>query len=219
MEVYMTINAISLRYQIFTWRESRGIVSKVSLSLAMAALTGVLAGIRIPLPFTPVPITGQVLGVFLGSIFLGRFYGGLSQIFYLFFGLCGIPWFAGWTGISVSQFLSVPSAGYLIGFIFAGFYLGDTVDRRVRNRFFFPQIVSMLAATGIFYFFGALHLAIVLKLTLRQTFVMGILPFIAVDLVKAFIAGSLSSFVLPKKAYNGEVDGKETQKSKLKSQS
>jgi biotin transport system substrate-specific component len=202
----MTSKTMSLRYEIFTWRESRSIVSKISLSLVMAALTGILAGIRIPLPFTPVPITGQVLGVFLGSVFLGRFYGGLSQIFYLFFGLCGIPWFAGWTGISVSQFLSVPSAGYLIGFIFAGFYLGDVVDSRVKNRFFFPQILSMLIATGIFYFFGALYLAVILKLNLRQTFVMGVLPFIFVDLLKAVIAASLSCSILPKMPYNGEID-------------
>ncbi len=202
----MTSKAISLRYQVFAWRESRGIAIKLFLSLGMAALTGLLAGVRIPLPFTPVPITGQVLGVFLGSIFLGRFYGGLSQIFYVGLGLCGIPWFAGWKGVSISQFLSVPSAGYLIGFIFAGFYLGNMVDRKVRNRFFVPQVLSMLVATGILYFFGALHLSLALKLNLRQTFIMGILPFISVDLLKAVIAASLSCSILPKMPYNGELD-------------
>ena len=213
----MTSKAISLRYQVFAWRESRGIASKLSLCFAMAALTGLLAGVRIPLPFTPVPITGQVLGVFLGSIFLGRFYGGLSQIFYVVLGLCGIPWFAGWKGVSISQFLSVPSAGYLIGFIFAGFYLGSVADRKVKNRFFVPQILSMAVATLILYFFGTLHLAIVLKLNFKQAIVMGVLPFILVDLLKAVIAASLSYSILPKMPYNGEIDREETQKSKLKS--
>jgi len=197
---------LRLRYEIFLWRESRGIVSKLCLCFGMAGLTGLLAGIRIPLPFTPVPITGQVLGVFLGSIYLGRFYGGLSQIFYVALGLCGIPWFAGWKEVSIFQFLSVPSAGYIIGFIFAGFYLGEVVDRKVKNRFFPQQILTMLIATSIIYLFGTLHLAIVLKLNFRQAIIMGVLPFILVDLLKAIMAAFLSYSILPKKSYNGEVD-------------
>ena len=207
----MTSKVMSLRCQVFAWRESRGIVSKLSLCFGMAAITGLLSGIRIPLPFTPVPITGQVLGVFLGSIYLGRFYGGLSQIFYVILGLCGIPWFAGWKGISIFQFLSVPSAGYLIGFIFAGFYLGSVVDRKIKNRFFIQQILSMVVATLIIYLFGTLHLAIVLKLNLKQVIVMGVLPFILVDLLKAVIAASLSYSILPKIQYNGELDRDVTQ--------
>ena len=202
----MTSKAISLRYEIFAWRESKGIVTKLSLCFGMAALTGLLAGIRIPIPFTPVPITGQVLGVFLGSIYLGRFYGGLSQIFYVILGLCGIPWFAGWKSISIFQFLSVPSAGYIIGFIFAGFYLGSVVDRKIKNRFFLQQVWAMTIATLIIYLFGTLHLAIVLKLNFKQTIVMGVLPFILVDLLKAIITASLSYSILPKKSYNGELD-------------
>ena len=202
----MTSKAMSLRYEIFAWRESRGIAIKLFLSFGMAALTGLLAGIRIPLPFTPVPITGQVLGVFLGSIYLGRIYGGVSQIFYVLLGLCGIPWFAGWKSVSISQFLSVPSAGYLIGFIFAGFYLGSVVDRKVKNRFFIPQVLSMLVATLIIHFFGTLHLSLVLRLNLRQALFMGVLPFIPVDLLKAIIAASLSYSILPKMPYNGELD-------------
>ena len=207
----MISRTMSLQYEIFAWRESRGIVSKLSLCFGMAAITGLLAGIRIPLPFTPVPITGQVLGVFLGSIFLGRFYGGISQIFYVILGLCGIPWFAGWKGVSIYQFLSVPSAGYLIGFIFAGFYLGSVVDRKIKNRFFLQQVWAMTIASLIIYLFGTLHLSIVLKLSFKQAIVMGVLPFILVDLLKAVIAASLSYSILPKIQYNGELDRDVTQ--------
>jgi len=202
----MNGKAMSLRYEIFAWRESQGTVSKLFLSLGFAGLTGLLAGIRIALPFTPVPVTGQVLGVFLGSIYLGRVYGGVSQIFYVVLGLCGIPWFAGWKGISILQFLSMPTAGYLVGFIFAGFYLGYTVDRKIRNRFFIPQVVSMIVATWIIYLSGALHLSLLLRLGFRQAFTMGILPFIPVDLLKAFISALLSYSILPKISYNGEID-------------
>jgi len=195
-----------LRYEAFAWRESRGIAGKLMLSVCFAGITGLLAGIRIPLPFTPVPITGQVLGVFLGSIFLGRAYGGISQIFYVFLGLCGIPWFAGWTSISALGFLSAPSAGYIIGFIFAGFYLGDMVDKKVGNRFFLRQVLAMISGMFIIYLFGALHLTMLLKLNLKQAFVMGIAPFVTVDLIKAVIAASVSSAILPKRSFTAELD-------------
>ncbi|OIO03180.1 biotin transporter BioY [Candidatus Desantisbacteria bacterium CG_4_10_14_0_8_um_filter_48_22] len=202
----MTERIMDLRYEAFAWRESRGIAGKLMLSVCFAGITGLLAGIRIPLPFTPVPITGQVLGVFLGSIFLGRKYGGISQIFYVFLGLCGIPWFAGWKAVSFYQFLSSPTAGYLVGFVFAGFYLGDIADRKVGNRFFPRQILAMLSATLIYYACGTVHLALLMKLDLQQALAMGVLPFIAVDLVKAVIAASVSSALLPKKSFTTESD-------------
>lgn len=204
----MESGTISMRYGIFTWRESRGIAEKLLLSLGFAAITGLLAGIRIPLPFTPVPITGQVLGVFISSIFLGRIYGGVSQAFYLGLGLCGIPWFSGWKAIAFNQFLLSPTAGYLIGFVFAGFYLGSVVDSSVKNRFFPQQILAMMKATVIYYVCGTVYLALLMHLNFRQALVMGILPFIAVDLIKAVIAALVSSSVLPKKAFGPELDKK-----------
>ncbi len=64
----------------------------------MACITGVLAQIVIPLPWTPVPVTGQTLAVLFAGIVLGRYWGGISMALYLAIGLLGVPWFTGMTG-------------------------------------------------------------------------------------------------------------------------
>ncbi|MBL7961882.1 biotin transporter BioY, partial [bacterium] len=58
-------------------------------------LTAAGAWIEIPLPFTPVPISLQTLFVILAGASLGAKRGALSQIMYLFYGICGLPVFAG----------------------------------------------------------------------------------------------------------------------------
>ena len=79
----------------FSWRRGLGLAGNVMLSLCFAGLTGLAAQVRVPLPFTPVPITGQVFAVLLGGVFLGGGYGALSQILYLGMGAAGVPWLAG----------------------------------------------------------------------------------------------------------------------------
>ncbi len=66
---------------------------KVALALGMACVTGLLAQARIPLGFTPVPITGQNLAVLASGVMLGSWFGALSMLFYLAIGACGVPWF------------------------------------------------------------------------------------------------------------------------------
>lgn len=196
----------SLRLELFLWRESLSALYKIGLCFGMAVCTGLLAGIRIPLPFTPVPITGQVLGVLLSGVFLGRFYGGLSMAIYLLLGIAGIPWFAGWNSLSCFTFFANPTAGYLIGFIFASLFIGRQVDRKIRNRFFWPQLKLMLIGVLIIYASGAFWLFLLTRATLSKIVVMAVLPFIPGDLLKAFLATSISASFLPKKSYNGEID-------------
>jgi len=71
----MTIPALE-RYKVardnaWQWRRELGLVKKLSLSLGMACLVGLLAQARIPLPWTPIPITGQTFGVLLAAVLLG----------------------------------------------------------------------------------------------------------------------------------------------------
>ena len=60
-----------------------------------AALTGAVAWFKIPLPFTPVPITLQTLLVLMSGAMLGSYYGALAMIIYLILGAIGLPVFAG----------------------------------------------------------------------------------------------------------------------------
>lgn len=192
------------KYTFFKWRYNLVLVNKLGLAIAMAVLTGLLAQIRIYLPFTPVPITGQVFAVLLSGVICGGVFGSLSQLIYVGLGISGLPWFA---AVSTPGYLFVsPTGGYLIGFIIAPLLIGRYTDRYIGARRFFTQLKIMMLGVGIIHFFGAIVLAMVMSFTLWQTLLKGVIPFILVDLVKAAVAASVSSIILPRVSYNGEID-------------
>src|SRR5688572_9525052 len=82
------------------------------------AFISILARISIPLPFSPVPLTGQTFGVFLISLTFGRKMGALTVLSYLGLGFAGLPIFsAGTSGLTGG--LLGPTSGYLMGMLFA----------------------------------------------------------------------------------------------------
>ena len=87
-----------------------------------AALTAAVAPFKIPLPFTPVPITLQTLAVLLSGAMLGPLYGTISMALYLIVGALGLPVFAG--GASGIGSLLGPSGGYLLSYPLAAFVIG-----------------------------------------------------------------------------------------------
>ena len=161
-----------------------------------AALTGALAQIRLPLWFTPIPVTGQVLAVLLCGSLLGSGYGLLSQALFIAAGLAGVPWLAG--GKVGMAALLMPSTGYLVGFMAAAFYVGLGTRAGAWARTLQGQIVIMLGGAAIILFFGATYLMLTLGLTPLEAACVGVLPFVAVDVVKAVMAAMLTSAVLPK---------------------
>ena len=98
-----------------------------------AALTGAVAWFKIPLPFTPVPITLQTLMVLLSGAMLGAYYGALSMIIYLILGAIGFPVFAG-GGFGVGALLG-PSGGYLFSYPVAAFVIGKMLEKKNLNKF------------------------------------------------------------------------------------
>lgn len=191
-------------YSAFRWRYELSVVNKIALSLVFAVITGISAQIRFYLPFTPVPVTGQVFAVLLGAVMLGRIYGGVSQLFYVGLGAMGVPWFSGLKGgISV---LSGVTGGYLIGFVVSSFVIGWLCERYIFTRKFLPQMIIMSLGILIIYFFGALHFSILLNKSFEDTIKLAVLPFIPLDLLKAIFVSTITSLILPKRAYNGEVD-------------
>lgn len=209
MEIEININKYkNLRYNFFKWRYELNVVHKLSLAIFFACLTGLLAQIRFYLPGTPVPVTGQVFGVFLAGIILGT-WGGISQIMYLGIGAAGVPWFAGYSSGLV--YITGPTGGYLIGFIFAAFFIGFILDRYIRFRKLHAMIILMLFSTfvliyipGLIYFYLFFNAAF----GLWELIIMCVLPFIAADLIKAIIAALIATGITPKKAYGREVDFK-----------
>src|SRR3989344_147601 len=98
-----------------------------------AALTGAVAWFKIPLPFTPVPITLQTLVVLLSGAMLGPYYGALSMILYIIVGSLGLPVFAG--GSSGIGALLGPTGGYLFSYPFASFVIGKMLEKKNINKF------------------------------------------------------------------------------------
>jgi biotin transport system substrate-specific component len=199
---------LTARYAFFKWRYNLALVNKLGLALAMAFFTGLTAQIRIYLPFSPVPITGQVFAVLLSGVICGGVFGSLSQLIYIGLGLAGIPWFAA-ASSSPGYLFASPTGGYIIGFVIAPFIIGRYTDRSIGARTFFSQIKLMMLGVGVIYIPGATVLAMVMKFTFWQTLLKGVIPFILIDLVKAAIAASASSLILPRASYNGEIDKKE----------
>jgi biotin transport system substrate-specific component len=203
--ITITNRYLKARYTFFKWRYNLVLVNKLSLAVAMTILTGLTAQIRIYLPFSPVPITGQVFAVLLSGVICGGVFGSLSQLIYIVLGMVGVGWFA--AGFPPSGYLfASPTGGYFIGFVIAPLVIGRYTDRYIKARTFISQIKLMMIGVVVIYIFGATVLALVMRLTLWQTLLQGVIPFILVDLIKASLAASVSWAILPRVSYNGEID-------------
>lgn len=157
------------------------------LSGLFAAITALLAQVSILLPFSPVPITGQVFGVFLAGGILGGYWGPLSMLVYLLLGAAGLPVFSNAQG--GLHIILGPTGGYLLGFVVGSYFLGKLAEKR--NSY--PITVSgMLICLAFIYSLGAFQLALLAGLNLKQTLLLGVLPFLPLDVIKLFAAAGLT---------------------------
>ena len=92
----------------------RSAVRDVFLTLGAAGVVGLAAQIAIPVPGSPVPITGQTVAVLLTGATLGAVRGSAGMLIYVLAGALGVPWFAGGSSGWPSA-----TAGYLVGFVLA----------------------------------------------------------------------------------------------------
>ncbi len=103
---------------------------ELAAATAFAALTAVGARVQIPLPFTPVPVTGQVFCVLLAGATLGWRLAFVSQVEYLAAGAAGLPVFAHGGGLAV---VLGPTGGFLVGFPIAAAVVGYGREWRVES--------------------------------------------------------------------------------------
>ena len=116
-------------------------------SALFAALTAAVAWFKIPLPFTPVPITLQTLIVLLSGAMLGSYYGALSMIIYIAVGAIGLPVFAG--GASGIGVLLGPTGGYLFSYPIAAYVIGYMTEKKVIDKL---QKYSLAIIMAVFMF-------------------------------------------------------------------
>ena len=154
-------------------------------------LTALGAHIRMPLPFTPVPITLQTFFVLLSGAVLGKKWGAASQMSYLFLGASGMPIFsAGKTG---AAWLFGPTGGYIIGFVVTSWLAGRMIQGRGGSNMAWIAFAMAAASLAGIYLFGLLGLSLFLRCNLAKAMALGFLPFLPGDTIKIIAAGFVYS--------------------------
>ena len=164
------------------------------------------AYIAVPLSFTPVPIVLQNLFVMLAGLLLGPWWGGLSVAVYLLLGVIGLPVFAGGAG-GVAHLLG-PTGGYLVGFLVAALLIGaisrpSTKERNVYKRHsptatahsIGRDIVAVVVGILIVYAVGVPWLMRTTQASLVGALLVGVVPFLIGDAIKALLAVLIARFV------------------------
>lgn len=163
------------------------LVRDVLLVVGAAGLVGVLAQVSVHLSFTPVPVTGQTLGVLLAGTALGWRRGAGAMALYAVAGMAGVPWFAGGTSGAVGA-----SFGYVLGFVACAALCGWLAERRA-DRSIVWSLPAMVAGEVVMYGAGVLWLALDLHVGASRAIALGLIPFLVGDACKA----GLAALVLP----------------------
>ncbi len=154
----------------------------ILLVLGASLFMALMARIALPLPFSPVPVTGQTFAVLLVGVVLGSRLGSLGVLAYIAEGAAGMPVFAGGGGFA---YLLGPTGGYLAGFAAAAFVTGWLAERGWDRR---PvtAALAMLAGNAVIYLFGLSWLSRFAGV--ENILVVGLYPFAAGDLLKLALA-------------------------------
>ena len=167
----------------------RSAVRNAVLVIAGAAFVGVAAQVAVPLPFTPVPLTGQTFAVLLTAAALGMWRGVAAMSLYAVAGVAGVPWFAG-ASTAFKGGALVVSFGYVLGFVAAAALVGWLAQRGATRTA--PRTAGlMVLGNAVIYTFGALWLAAALSIPLTNAISLGVTPFLIGDALKVALAAGL----------------------------
>jgi biotin transport system substrate-specific component len=163
-------------------------VRDVSLVVAGALLIYLTARVALPVPGSPVPITGQTFGVLLVGGALGFRRGLIAVALYVLLGVIGLPFFAeGKGGLTV---IWGATGGYLVGFVIAGGLVGRLAelgwDRKLGGA-----LGAMLLGSAVIYAIGLPWLGVVIGTSPADTIAQGLTPFILGDALKLILAAVL----------------------------
>jgi biotin transport system substrate-specific component len=184
----MSLHSGSLRAAVFP-RSS-------ALTQALFVVGGIgflslLAQISVPVPGSPVPVTGQTLGVLLIGTTYGARLGLITFASYLLAGIAGAPIFAPSAtspNHGIDRIVGA-TGGYLVGMLVASFVLGYLADRKADQKFktSFP---ALLLGDVVIFAFGLTWLHTSLDMTWAQTFKAGFTPFILGEALKIAITAT-----------------------------
>ncbi|MFF8903684.1 biotin transporter BioY [Streptomyces olivaceoviridis] len=157
-------------------------VRDVALVVGGAVLTGLAAQLSVPVPGSPVPVTGQTFAALLVGTTLGARRGFLSLALYAVAGVAGVPWFAqGASGAGMVSF------GYVLGMLLASALVG-ALARRGADRSPLRMAGTMILGEAVVYAVGVPYLALAAHLSVSQAVAAGLTPFLIGDALKAALA-------------------------------
>lgn len=182
------MSSVAVPAPVLADRLPKSVVRDIALVGGLVVLTAVMAQVRIPVPFSPAPITGQTFAVLLGAAALGPLRGSIAQVLYIAVGLVGMPVFTGFeSGWQVLQGLT---GGYIVGFVVASVVVGAMARRRM-DRSPLGMAATFVVGSSVIYAFGVPWLAAVAGFTLGQALWSGLVVFLVGDAIKAALAGAL----------------------------
>jgi biotin transport system substrate-specific component len=161
-----------------------------SRALGVLVVVGALAlasQLAVPLPGTPVPLTLQPFVVVLAGLLLGPLDAAAAMVVYLLAGAAGLPVFAPMGPPGLARLLS-PTGGYLLAYPLAAAVAGWLGAGRER----FVTRMAAACAGILALYVGGLAQLFVLTGNLASAAIMGVLPFVAADLVKALVAAAVT---------------------------
>ena len=184
----MSIQSASLRATVFP-RSS-------ALTQALFVVGGIgfialLAQISIPVPGSPVPVTGQTLAVLLIGTTYGARLGFITFASYLLAGIAGAPIFAH-SATSANHGiarLTGATGGYLVGMLVASLLLGYLADRKADQKFT-TSFPALLLGDVVIFAFGLTWLHASLDMTWAAAIRAGFTPFILGEALKIAITAT-----------------------------
>ncbi len=163
---------------------------------ALSLCIAVSAQIKIPLPFTPIPITCQTLAIMFISAVFGVRNSCCVISLYIAEALMGFPVLSGGHG-GIASFMG-PSGGYIVGFILEAYIISKLIASFAPKRFFsfFACFVLGISAQMLM---GTAWLSIYTG-SFEHAFSIGFLPFFIGELIKALcVIGTVQGFLSSKK--------------------
>jgi biotin transport system substrate-specific component len=184
----MSIQSGSLRATVFP---RSTVLTQGLFVVGGIGFIALLAQISIPVPGSPVPVTGQTLAVLLIGTTYGARLGFITFASYLLAGIAGAPIFAHSATSANHGIARVTGAtgGYLVGMLVASLLLGYLADRKADQKFktSFP---ALLLGDVVIFAFGLTWLHASLDMTWAQTFKAGFTPFILGEALKIAITAT-----------------------------
>ena len=184
----MSLHSGSLRTAVFP--RSTALTEAVFV-VAGVGFISLLAQISLPVPGSPVPVTGQTLAVLLIGTTYGARLGFLTFATYLLAGIAGAPIFAP-SATSANHGIDRlvgATGGYLVGMLVASLLLGYLADRKADQKFrtSFP---ALILGDLVIFTFGLAWLHASLDMTWAATFKAGFTPFILGEALKIAITAT-----------------------------